>query len=402
MKVLIIHTTYKYKGGEDTVVAEEMKLLKASGIDVQLLEFSNDGFTFLKVLQMPFNIASYFKTRKKLQAFKADVVHIHNFHFAASPSVIYAVKSKGVPLVFTLHNYRLLCPSATLFYNDKLFLESLKQKFPWKAISFGVYKNSKLLTLWLSVSMHLHKRIGTWQIASRFIVLTPHAEKVFLESDLKLPHDCITVKPNFSFAPRLTRNPATDYFLYVGRLSEEKGIMLLLKTFSASVHKIKIAGTGPLRDVVADYSVRFPNIEFMGAVNKDTVFTLLSNASALIFPSVWYEGMPLTIIEAFACGLPVIASRIGAMEYMISDCNNGLHFDAGNENDLLAKLDRWQSLSFDKKEVYRSRAWDTYTRYYSPQNNLRELVDVYKSVLRNVGRPLQPLRLAHKSPLRVS
>lgn len=381
MKVLIIHTTYKYKGGEDTVVEEEMKLLRANAVTVKLLEFNNDKNAALKLLQLPFNFQSYIKTRKKLQAYKPDVIHIHNLHFGASPSVIYAIKKSKIPFVFTLHNYRLLCPSAILFYKGKPFLNSIHQSFPWKAIEMGVYKSSKIITFWVSLSAQIHKWLGTWKKCNKYIVLSEHAKKIFLQSALQLTARQIEVKPNFCAAPPLKEPVASDYFLYVGRLSEEKGIQMLLQVFSLCNYKIKIAGDGPLKDEVIKYSSKHTNIQFLGSLNKEDVFSLLQSSSALVFPSIWYEGMPLTIIEAFACGTPVIASKLGAMETMISHKYNGLHFHPENVNDLIHKLHEWQNLKEEEKAIYRINALKTHEQYYTPEKNAEQLLAIYTSVI---------------------
>src|SRR3990170_1599351 len=163
MKVLVIHTRYKMKGGEDSVVFNEMELLRSNGVNVELLQFTNATGTVLKFVQLPFNFDSYRKTRKKVKEFRPDIVHIHNLHFGGSASIISALKKEKVPFVSTLHNYRLLCPSATLFKNGKIFLNSVKSNFPWGAVFDGVYQNSRFLTLWLGISMFLHQAAGTWK-----------------------------------------------------------------------------------------------------------------------------------------------------------------------------------------------------------------------------------------------
>jgi glycosyltransferase involved in cell wall biosynthesis len=381
MKVLIIHCCYRNKGGEDTVVEEEMALLKANGVEVELLLFDNSRHTMLNVLQMPFNIFYYRRTRKKLKAFRPDVVHIHNIHFSASPSVIYAVKKAGIPIVFTLHNFRLVCPSAVLFHSGKLFLNSLVQSFPSDAIRKGAYKNSKVLTFWLGLSMKLHLWLGTWKSASRYIVLSKHAQQIFLSSALKLRPEQLTIKPNFTSVnyPGMIRH--ADYFLYVGRLSEEKGINVLLNAFAGSGMPLKIAGNGPLREKVIEYADRYPGIEYLGPLGSQDVCRLLSDCSALIFPSIWYEGMPLVIIEAFACGAPVIASNLGVMENMITPGYNGLHFEAGDEYDLREKAHQWERKTGDEKDIYRQNARNTYEKFYTPEKNIEQLLSIYKDVV---------------------
>ena len=364
-------------------MAEEIKLLQSAGATVKLLEFNNHQNALLKLLQLPFNIKSYYQTKQTLATFQPDVVHIHNLHFGGSPSVIYALKRSKVPFVTTLHNYRLLCPSGVLFYNGKPFLDSLNQNFPWKAVKSGVYKNSKLVTFWLSLSMYIHHQLGTWKICNKYIVLSEHAKKLFLNSKLGLSANQLVVKPNFCSVPVLKEQQAGKHFLYVGRLTEEKGIMLLLSVFSSCPYTIKIAGDGPLKEEVIRYSSKYPNIEFLGTLNKAAIFSILESSSALLFPSIWFEGMPLTIIEAFACGTPVIASRLGAMETMIVSGYNGLHFEVQNETDLRKKLDEWYDLGEEQKNVYRLNAHKTYESYYTPEKNVKQLLAIYSEVINN-------------------
>lgn len=380
MKILVIHTTYKYRGGEDTVVSEEIKLLQQDGMQLELLEFNNDENALLKLLQLPFNFQSYYKTKRKIAEFKPDVVHIHNLHFGGSASVIYAIKRSKVPFVITLHNFRLLCPSGILFFNGKLFLDSLHQTFPWKAVQLGVYKNSKLITFWLGLSMYIHNKLGTWKNCNKYIVLNEHARKLFLNSNLKLSENQLIVKPNFSSVPVLQAQEREEHFLYVGRFTEEKGIMLLLSVFSSCTYKIKIAGDGPLKHEVVNYASKYPNIEFLGIVNQTDIFILMQQCTALVFPSIWFEGMPLTIIEAFACGTPVIVSKLGAMETMVTLGLDGLHFEANNALDLKNKLDEWMNLSLDEKNQYHNNALTTFNNKYTSDKNLKQLLRIYNEV----------------------
>ncbi len=383
MKVLIIHTSYQYRGGEDTVVAEEIKLLRSEGVEVKLLEFNNYKYAFVKLLNLPFNLQSYYTTKKTIAIFRPDIVHIHNLHFGGSASVIYAIKNSKIPFVTTLHNFRFICPSAILFYQGKTFLDSIKQKFPHTAVKHGVYKNSKLITFWLSLSLYIHNALGTWKICNQYIVLSEHSKKIFLNSTLGLLNNQIVVKPNCCSVSVLEDQPQpADHFLYVGRLSEEKGIMLLLSVFSSCPYKLKIAGDGPLKDEVIRYSSKYPNIEFLQTLNKAEVFSLLRTCTALVFPSFWFEGMPLTIIEAFACSTPVISSKIGVMETMIVSGYNGLHFEPQNGEDFRKKLDEWDYLSEDRKKEYRLNSRKTYEECYAPDKNVKQLLTIYNQVLR--------------------
>lgn len=381
MKVLFIHCRYQFKGGEDLVVQQEMSLLRSQGIDAELLSFDNETNVMAKLLQLPFNISAYRAARKKLKSYRPDVVHLHNTHFGASPSVIYAAKRAGVPVVMTLHNYRLLCPSGTLFFQGRLFLHSLHQRFPWKAVWRGVYKNSRLLTLWLAWSAKCHQWLGIWKKVDRLIALSATAKIMFLQAGLVKKEEQLVVKPNFSIPVNQVLPERSDHFMFAGRLCEEKGIRLLLQVFSSSTYRLKIAGDGPLKEEVLACCNRHGNIEYLGALEKDEVLREMSCSTALLFPSLWLEGMPMTIIEAFACGTPVIASDLGAMKDMIAPGYTGLLFDAGSRKDLNEKLYAWKALTVLERQAFCRNAWETYQQQYTPEKNAVQLLGIYNGVL---------------------
>ena len=386
MKILVIHCAYLYRGGEDTVVEEETLLLKSQGHEVEILRFSNKGRQWLKLLQLPFNIASYIVTRKKIRAFKPDVVHIHNLHFAASPSVVYAVKHSHKPMVMTLHNFRLLCPSGILFENGKLFLESLSEKFPVTAVIKAVYKNSRITTFWVAAVSTMHQWLNTFTVPDRIICLTEHSRQLFLSSRLKFKPGQLVVKPNFITPPNKEMMPRGNHFLFVGRLTEEKGIMLLLDTFALSNLTLLIAGEGPLKTTVQQYATDYNNIYYLGNLDTNQVTEAMQAATALVFPSEWYEGMPLTIIEAFSSGLPVIASDLGAMQAMVADGKTGFLFEPYNKADFQKALYKWAHFDNYHRETFRQNARATYNLLYSSQKNLEQLTNIYRSVI-NCDRP---------------
>ncbi len=381
MKILFIHCRYGFAGGEDSVVREEIALLQSNGIDVSLLEFDNGLNKVANILSLPFNAVAYRRVKRACREYQPDLAHVHNTHFAASPAVLYALKKCGVPIVSTLHNYRLLCPSAILYHNDKIFTDSVSDGFPWKAIRKRVYRNSLILTAWVALSGFIHRRLRTQDISVRYIVLTDFARQLFNQSSLNIPMEQMRVKSNFvRDIPGGSYEPGSR-FLFIGRLTEEKGIRIVLEAFANSSHTVTIAGDGPLRDVVKNYSDAHPNIHFTGLVDKHTVSILLSSSTALIFPSTWYEGMPMTIIEAFAHACPVIASDLGAMRSMIEPGLNGLLFRAGDSSELLKQLDGWQSLSGQDRQAFRSHARATYEREYTAEGNFRQLMTIYEEAL---------------------
>ena len=381
MKILFVHTFYKLQGGEDAVVQNEMELLRQNGHEVELLSFSNTGAGLLKLLFMPYNPFSYRTTKKKLKTFQPDIVHLHNLHFAASGSVIQAIHRAGIPMVMTIHNYRLLCPSASLYHEDKLFLDSLKAEFPWAAVRKGVYKNSKIITFWLAFSNYLNRKMGTWQLVDKYIFLNAHSRQLFLDSTFKLEQRKTALKPNFANATTIGPRPVLDsYFLYVGRLTEEKGVMTLLQAFAASGAWLKIAGMGPLESIVEEYAVENKNIEYLGQQSRKEIDDLLERAEAVIFPSVWYETFGMIVVEAFAKGIPVITSDLGNMKILVTNGFNGLTFDPGNPADLSVKVNEFMNLPrYDKKQMH-INARTTYELNFSPEGNASKLLEIYSEL----------------------
>jgi glycosyltransferase involved in cell wall biosynthesis len=384
MKILLIHTFYRGKGGEEAVVAAEMSLLKEAGLEVEILRFQNPGnaiSALFALLISPFNLFSYIKTIHKIRSFQPDVVHLHNWHFAASPAVVVACQIAKIPIVLSLHNFRLICPSATLFFHGNLFLESLKQQFPWKAIGKGVYRNSILQSFYLAFTIYLHKRLKTWQKVDQYLVFSAFMKNIFLQSTLGIPENKFIIKGN-SIVDLLFEDSTNrkKHFVFIARLSAEKGLDVLLKAFAETGFELLIYGYGPLEQEVKAYAALYPNIQFKGPLIHDKVPDELRKCTALVFPSTCFEGMPLTILEAFSTGTPVIASNLGAMSTMVVDHDNGLHFEAGNSIDLVQKLQYWDALPEGEREGYTQRARKTYEKYYTPKANLKILESMYLAV----------------------
>jgi glycosyltransferase involved in cell wall biosynthesis len=342
LKILLLHTKYQLQGGEDAVVEQELELLKQHHT-VEVIYFQNQGGWkgALQFLGSLWNVCAAKTVQQKIQKFQPDVVHVHNWHFAMGPLAFREINRFGIPIVHTVHNFRLLCPSAILLHKGSLFTNSLKESFPWTAVRNKI---------------------------DSYVCLTPFAVALFQKSNFGIPKGQFTVKPNFTIAPEVLKSIAREeHFLFIGRLSEEKGIAVLLNAFKDLPFLLKIAGEGPLKDLVLNSTKQSSNIIYLGSLTNEKVTEELQKTQALIFPSVWYEGMPMTILEAFSTATPVIASNLGAMTSLISNGSNGFHFAPGNVNHLKEIVIKFNALSIAEKKEKGSNAFENYQSTYSPE-----------------------------------
>lgn len=384
MRILVIHNRYQNPGGEDLVVDQESTLIaQHESVDTFLTNNKKGWAGFRQFLSYPFNRTIFRELDRKLAQFNPDIVHLHNLHYAIGPQLIRHLHRRGIPIVMTLHNYRLLCPSATLFHKGKLFTASINAVFPWEAIRKGVHQQSKLKTFWIAFTYYLHRQVGTWQKVDRYLVLTPFAKDLFQHSALGIPENKLLVKPNFIRDPMKDQEEPQreDFFLFVGRLSEEKGIRTLLGAFENSPYTLHLAGDGPLRELVEQKSTEQSNIHYLGQLDSTEIHKKMRACNALIFPSQWYEGMPMTLIEAFSTGTAVIASNLGAMATMISHGRDGLLFQAGDAGDLKANLDLWEQSDTTSKNSIRLHARKTYEAHYTAETNKQLLLTIYRDLL---------------------
>lgn len=394
MKILFIHTNYIERGGEDSVYENEVKLMQEAGCETHSLLFNNKRYAAIKFFFFFFNPISWWQVRRTIRRFKPDIVHIHNWFFAASPSVFIAARQMKVPVVHTIHNFRILCPSSFLFFHNKLFTTCMTSVFPIKAITNKIYRDSAMYTAWLLLGTRLHYFLRTWQRIDKFICLTKPAAQMLSESLLKIPPGKIAIKPNFfcgctdvdaarpagrELPP--VKGPARKDFLYVGRLSPEKGITLLLDSFRNSPFTLRIIGDGPLRKEVEACIAECPNILYLGRQEKQQIISHLRESSALVFTTVGFEQFGLAIIEAFYCGTPVIGPDTGSPAELIIENYNGLHFRTASVPDLRQKIQYYQSLPETTHQAFSENAMATYRKYYTPQTNLRLLSNIYKLVL---------------------
>lgn len=389
MKLLYIHTYYKQRGGEDTVFENETQLMREAGVKVECLLFYNQRFTALKFLLFFFNPLSFIRTWRAISRFRPDAIHVHNWFFAASPAVFIAARWRKVPVFHTIHNFRILCPSGCLFYRDSIFADSVSKVFPLEAIRKKVYRDSTFNTFWLLTGTRLHYFLRTWQRIDRFICLTEAAKSVLCSSYLRLPEERIAVKPHFfaghspatATGTALRGNHRTGDFLFVGRLSPEKGIDILLDAFEKNGRPLKIIGDGPLREKVERSARECPNIQYLGFRDKSRIIEELYSCTALVLTTTGFEQFGMVIVEAFYCGTAVIVPDTGSPAELVTDGRTGLHFQAGSPEDLRITIANWLIIPPAEQEAYRERARDTYQERYTPAINRLQLLTIYKSLL---------------------
>ncbi|WP_415879642.1 glycosyltransferase [Methylomonas sp. TEB] len=386
MKILMVHNRYQQVGGEDGVVAAEAELLMSHGDIVELWEVDNKN--------LPSNLLGKFKTAlstrysrdsklialQRLKAFKPDIVHVHNFFPQISPSIYDACIQEAVPVVQTLHNYRLICPGAILMRGGKICEQCISGS-PYQAVLYGCYRGSKMGSLVVAHMVSHHRNQGTWSNkVNKFIALTEFAKSKFVQAGF--PVEKIAIKPNFIGDPYKVTAPMAKakpgFALFVGRISDEKGIRKLVKAWSKLEGKceLKIAGSGPLEDSLQGIA----NITVLGRRSPSEISVLMQQACFLVLPSEWYEGFPLVLVEALAHGLPVLASRLGSMLDIIEDGKTGLLFTPTDANDLADKA-KWLIDHPKELERFSENARSVFYEKYTDEENYSALMKIYNSVL---------------------
>ena len=388
MKVLVVHNRYQQRGGEDAVVDAETRLLAANGVEVQRFDADNDAIqSVVTKIQVSFGqfglpTAAQARFRRALSAFRPSVVHVHNWFPTLSPSLFNICYRENVPVVHTLHNYRLLCVNATLFRDGHVCEDCVGTTLRTPGVLHSCYRGSTAGSAVATAGMLTHWSLGTWNRSiDRFVALTEFARQKLIEGGL--PSDKVIVKPNFVDPDPGPGEGRGGYFLFVGRLTEEKGIRVLLDCWKdgQDLPTLKIAGTGPLENEVRAAVGTMPNVEWLGARSSEEVLGLMADASALLCPSQWYEGMPRVVIESLAVGTPIIASSIGCYPEMIVDGETGALFHTGDAVALRSRLrDLLQGNSLTSMRTNARRCFQS---NYTGDKNLSLLLNVYRSVLKS-------------------
>lgn len=392
MRILNVHNRYLNRGGEDACYEDECALLRAQGNTV--IEYVRDNSSILKEsawragLRASWSNEDYKILRNLVRTTSPDLISVHNFFPLISPAVYYAAAREGVPVIQTLHNYRLLCSNGLFFRSSATCEECLNKIVPWPAVRYGCYREDRLATGAVTAMIGIHRALSTWEKkVDAFVALTKFGQTKFIQGGV--PAEKIMVKPNFILEDPTIGNGSGGYALYIGRLTEEKGIRTLLKAWEKIVRQsskptpcLKIVGDGPLASVVRAKCQELSGIQYLGTRSRSEVYDLIGHAAFLLFPSEWYETFGRVAIEAFAKGTPVIASNIGAITELIDHERTGLLFKVGDENSLCSCVE-WALTNKTRLNEMRIEARLEYERKYTAEKNYELLMDVYAKAKSN-------------------
>ena len=398
MKILQLHNFYQQTGGEDLVVADEARLLESRGHEVVRYTAHNDQVSSLSKLTLAqrtiWNQQTFRELRGVIAQHRPHIVHVHNTLPLLSPSVYYAAGAERLPVVQTLHNYRLMCPAAVCFRSGHICTDCVGKPVAWPAIRHACYRGSRSASAAIATMLSVHRLIGTWQHkTSVYIALTAWARDMFIEAGLRA--DKLVVKPNFVDPDPGAGTGSGDYAVFVGRLSPEKGIQTLLRAWRVVGPQVRllIIGEGPLASTVAAATHDLPSVTWLGRRDPPEILSILRDAKFLVFPSEWYETFGRVIVEAFATATPVIAAGHGAAAELVADGVTGLHFRPGDPLDLAAKVVHLNSHPPMRIRM-RAAARKEFEARYTADVNYRLLLAIYHRAM--AGHP--PRRLFAVGP----
>jgi glycosyltransferase involved in cell wall biosynthesis len=379
MRLLLVHNRYKQFGGEDAIFDFESSLLERNGHNVHRLLVTNDKISgirasFNAAWHLPWNRAGYALVTEAIKRFRPDIIHVHNFFPLLSPSIYDAALAKHIPVVQTLHNFRITCANGQFLRNGSP-CELCIHGNPYYGALFRCYRNSFAGSLAVARMINTNRLNGTWRTkVARFIALSWFSRSRFLAAGL--PADRVVVKPNGSPDYGKKKQIGSD-FIFVGRLSEEKGLQTLLDAARRVAFRIKIIGDGPLRPALERMAL--PNVCILGQLPHCQVISHIADARCLVLPSICYENFPMTLVEAYSVGVPVIGSRIGSLSELIEDGITGLHFEPKNSVQLEVALNR---IATDDVLVSRmgDAARTNYNERFTPDKIYAQLLDIYESL----------------------
>lgn len=385
MRILMVHNKYLIRGGEDESTDTEIAALRNAGHHVE--EYIVDNIELAKKSKLRIGLTAiwswkaYKEVRMRLQNAEYDIVHVQNFFPILSPSVHYAAKRERVSTVQTLRNFRLICVNGQFFRNGRVCQKCVGRVIPWPGVMLGCYRQSKLQSLAVAGMLVFHRLRKTWrQQVDGFIVATPKVKAIMVDEGLQSKK--IFVKPNIVRPDPGSGESKGRYAIYVGRISPEKGVETLLRAWSlAGVPKsLVIVGDGPLRENLMNRYRNLPNILWIGRKPLAEVYDQIRNADYLFFPSEWFESFGRTVVEAFACGTPVIVSNQTVASEFVREGETGYLFKSGDVCSLVSAINRIEE-KLSSQNNMRSEARKAFVAQFSEGTNVETLLDIYDKVM---------------------
>jgi glycosyltransferase involved in cell wall biosynthesis len=391
VKVLVVHNRYRSEqpSGENNVVDAEVTLLAEGGHQVSLFERRSDDIASMPLprkavvpLMVPWNPAVRKELAARLRASRPDVVHIHNTFPLLSPSVVAACADAGVPAVATLHNYTMVCPPGTLHRDGRICTECVGGS-PLPAVKHGCYRGSSAATIPMAASMVANRR-RWWTGVSRFFCISAAQRDLLVSAGM--PGERMVVKHNFVTDPGVRRTGDGTHLLFLGRITEEKGVGLLMRAWDhlggALGIPLVIAGTGPMQDEVATWAAGRSDVSYVGLRNKAECRALTADAVAMVAPSTWLEAFGLVVVEAMAAGVPTVAAAHGAFPELVDDGVTGLLHQPG---DAASLADRLRAVAGDRNREMGDAARVRYEKDFTPAVGLDRLITGYEAAIEAHG-----------------
>jgi glycosyltransferase involved in cell wall biosynthesis len=389
LRIVIAHNRYKFSGGEDTVMRSELEMLRRAGHEVELLEADNVVIdsTVAKIAAAGSLFHSHSSSRKMtqlLRRFRPHVLHIHNWFPLLSPSIISAAMDEGVPVVQTLHNFRMFCANGILYRDGKVCVDCAGRALPLGAIVHGCYSSSRVGSALVTAAFSYHRIAHTWDDVSTFIAVSEYQRDLLIRGGV--PSAQVVVKPNFVKHPGKPGAGDGEYALYVGRLTPQKGIRTILNAWAGNkiAIKLKIMGDGPLAEEVRERTKALPCVQYLGQQSPESVRAAMAGAKFLIFASESYEPFALTIVEAFSQGTPVLAADVASVVELVKHGSTGFRFTPSDSDDLVAKASAFLADPAVYAEM-RRECRRIYEERYTDTINYRLLMDIYRRARISTG-----------------
>lgn len=381
MRILLIHNFYQYWGGEDSYVTSLKKLLEESGHKVYL--YSKDsknikGF-WDKVkagIGLFYNPWVEKELEKIIKEFRPEVAHFHNVYPLIGATAYLVCKKNNIKIIQHVHNYRFMCPKGILFKNGKICELCLHKKFPFYSIIFSCYHQSRIASLFFSLSFYYHKLKKTFDLIDIFIFPSEFTLEYYIKN-LEINKEKTFPLPYFVDLPKNLSKKMNkeNYFLYVGRLSEEKGIIELLEVFkNLPKHKLLVIGDGPLKDKVDEYK-KYQNIRIIGFLPREKVYEYIKKSKAVIIPSLWYEVLPNVLLESISLGKSILVLRNNNFEMIKKNYNLSSIFFINYKKELFFKMKYKLNIIVKKRAILTKQI-----KMFEKTYHISNLLYVYKNI----------------------